>query len=504
MKKLLIVALALAIGIVLAVPAMAETDFKFEGNFYTWIYSLSNVTAIKADNDHNRTTNFMWMKAKFRFRAFVSKTLYFQGTFVGLDKPWGRNYQYPDQAAYLPITTGSPVYKMNQAVWREATINWVSPVGFFRVGQYRTDPDPIMGKLGVSPVSADRYYMASDRDVARIIYAGTFVPYHTLILLYEKVYETDLAVTNTFTRGPQTLVYPQPNWDYDHDYDVYYMRNDFRWKGGEIRVVTEWDRFQTYGGTGAAGYEIVGNKYIFMADVLQEFGPFSIWLNTRDYFGALDYLSFPTGTQLPGAFNAPDGRHFRMFSYAGTVDYKQGPIQAGVGYYHTPGQQRNDDDTLDKDADITTGLGTLDWFMPLYAAFGQYDGLLWNYTLDWSGFGIDATRKFVASNTMDPFLQGLNLFLAWFDYQVLENVWLHTSFGYMARDIQFANFSKYYGSEIDFGAAWTLVKGLSLEFHFGYFSPGDNIKDMYVFFHPGSDPDVAPHIHTDLMFWLRF
>lgn len=514
MKKLLIVALAVAFAVVLMKPAMAATDFQFKGNFYTWIYSLQNVGAMKADDDHNRTLNFMWLKAKLTFTAYVSKTLYFQGTFTGLDKKWGRNLKYYNETTYPALgTTSASAYKNNEALWREASVTLLtSPVGYFRVGQYRTDPDPIMGKLGTSPVGADRYFAQTDSDVVRFIWAYSFVPMHTFIFLYEKVYEIDSEAVRI--NRPAT-VFPDHNWDYDHDYNVYYTRNDFRWKGGEFRLVAEWDKFQTWGGSPAAGvapttqYEIRGNKYIFSGNLNQSFGPFTFWLYGQMVFGSLEYLLYPTGDESP-LLNGGEGRHYRIFQYAGTAEYKKGPIQTGVGYYFLPGQQRNDDETIDFDADITTGGGTGDWFMPLYAAFGEYDGLLWKYTMDWAGLGsipTSATTSMDLSKMIgsDGLAQGLRLYYAWFDYQLLENLWLHAAAGYMMRDIEIEDISKFYGSEIDFGVAWTPIKGMELQFHFGYFMPGDNLKDTYMYLYPTRvEPEYAAHIHGDIMFVVRY
>jgi len=470
MKKFLLIALTVALVVAFAAPSMAkESQFSFWGNFYMWGYSLSNAGGIKVDDDHNTTYNFMWMKAKLQFRAAVSKTLFFNGTFTGLDKMWGRNIRYYGGEYAVYETYSTPKYKNNEALWREAYITWISPVGYFKLGQYRTDPDPILGKLGTSPVSADRYWNQNDNDVARLIYAGTFVKWHRLILLYEKVYELDSQLAGTV----------DGSWDYDHDYDVYYMRNDFMWKGGEFRLVTEWDRYGYL--VSGLGYEINGNKYILVGDVLQEFGPFTLWLNARYVFGSLEYPNYPSGDEAA----ARPGRHMRQLSYAGTVEYKQGPIQAGVGYYFLPGQERNDDETIDADADITAARDAGEWFMPLYAAFGEYDGLLYNYNPD-SGLK-----------------EGLRLFMAWFDYQLTEAIWLHLGAGYMLRDIEIADISRYYGTEFDFGVAIALAQGLGLEFHFGYFAPGDNIKDAYIYMY-GGDPEIGPHIHADIMMVLKY
>ena len=86
----------------------------------------------------------------------------------------------------------------------------------------------------------------------------------------------------------------------------------------------------------------------------------------------------------------------------------------------------------------------------------------------------------------------------WFDYNVIESVWLHFAFGHMTRQYTPDGVDKHYGTEYDLAAAFALAKGLSFTVRFGYFVPGQNIEDL----NPGSD--TGPHVHLDAEFKLEF
>lgn len=505
MKKYVLSALVAVLVIAFASTAMAarESKFEWQGNYSVYGYHLSNVGAIKHHvSENNNTDNFMYMKAKLKFRAYVSKTLWFTASLKGLDKVWGRNQHQdhnhtatstsvptptatddpngpnPDVVDYDEITEGTttPTITVNdsnkdEVEWVEAFITWISPVGYFKIGRYRTDPDPVGGKLGISPVGADRYFGQTDRRVDRIIWAGNFIiKSWTTILFYEKVSENDYDLDE----------------DVDHDYDLYYMRQDIRWKSGLFRFITEWDRY----GVSAGAYEVNGNKYVVSGDIMQQFGPILIGAYLRHDFGSLEYPMYPDAST-----EFQEGQHINGWAYYASVEYKQGPFWFGGAYYHVAGQKRDDDDRIKSnpaigyktyDDDISTCYSYGEHFNALFAAFGEYDGLVYAY-----------------DPATEADKQGLNMAYLWFDYNVIEGIWLHFAFGYLARDQVYDDVGKHYGTEYDLAVAFALAKGLDFTLRFGYFVPGNNIKDMYK--RSGGDEDlVGAHVHAEGEFTLSF
>ena len=330
MKKVFVFILAtvLVLGFASITMAARESTFKFQGNYSVTGMHLSNVGAIKKDNENNSTENFILMKAKLKFRAYVSKTLWFTGTVKGLDKKWGRN-QYMDHTHAVGTDNnmdgditgdedkGMDVSGSNkdEVEWTEAYISWVSPLCFIRVGRYQTDADPKIGKLGLSPVGAARLIETPDVRVDRIILARPVIkPFWSIIFLYEKILENDSIIG-----------------DYDHDYDFYYVRNEFKWKDGLFRLTTSMERFGINTSTGGALWEINGSRYLIYGEALHQFGPVTVGGSIRRQIGNLEFKWWPSGVELI------DGMTYNGWSYWATAEYKQGPFWFGGSYYLVAG-----------------------------------------------------------------------------------------------------------------------------------------------------------------------
>ncbi|MBW2142712.1 MAG: hypothetical protein JRG97_16955, partial [Deltaproteobacteria bacterium] len=135
-------------------------------------------------------------------------------------------------------------------------------------------------------------------------------------------------------------------------------------------------------------------------------------------------------------------------------------LVAGFLYTHKDGQ--------DDSADVTTHNATGSYFQPLYAMFGQYDGLMHN----WLFSGVDAD-----ANGVDD-ASGIDFIYFWADYQLMEKLLLHVAWGYALAAETAATVDSALGHEIDFGAFYTLGKGLTLGLQIGYFMPLDGWEDL--------------------------
>ena len=436
MKKILLFSLAAALVVALTMPAAAKTELKVSGEAFWRGFSLTNVGAV-ADSSDAVPTAFMEMAMAINMKFQVNPALAFGTRIEALQKKWGRE----EVDAQAPAA-------MNNARLTEAKVEIAFPWGWWRVGRYQATTGYIWG-TGRSKVGAPRAWDETDiwdpngqRD--RIIFGrgaafGQPGPW-TITLLYEKINEGD----------------SDPLWlgGADSDLDLYWMNNTYKWKGGGVTLITQLVR--NYYTSDLATWEFNDNRYKIEVNAGQKFGPMTIAGNVTYFFGTRKMLVLGTDTEI-------SSQSHKAMEYCFVVEYKKGPVLTGFGYYHSDGQDTSNDIT----AAITSGRG----FRPLYAAFGNYDGLLFN-------------------------TGNLNLITAFIDYNLTSKLILHVAGGYITADEVAAGNSKKLGMEVDGGLAYEIVKGLTLGLHVGYFMPQDGWEDMF--------GNKGNHTHVDGELRLKF
>jgi hypothetical protein len=160
-------------------------------------------------------------------------------------------------------------------------------------------------------------------------------------------------------------------------------------------------------------------------------------------------------------------------------EWIDGPYKFGGMFALTNGQDPNNATKNTKGG----GFGAA--FRPLYAAFGEYDGLL-------NGDGGLSLAS--GGGTIWSSSRGLQLYYGFADYKIMEKLWLHAALGFLRWDDNTVD--KSIGTEFDLGANYTITKGLDLGLHFGYFIPGAWFDT--------NRPNKGNHIHVDAQLAMKF
>lgn len=451
MKKALIFVLVALVAVAfIAAPAFAAkkkaaTTVKLGGSYEVTGYYLSNPGA-SANAGDAVPDAFLDMIFYLTIDFTVAKNVGIKTQFRGLDKIWGANY-----------TNDGDGRNDVQQTW--ARIWWVSPIGYWLIGHYQSSTGTLVGMgIGQSKVGADRFWHDSESTKDRVILIKSFGNVGTMIL-FQKIYEQDAF-------GGVT----------DADYDFWDFMISYKWKTGFIELTDYYfpNRITESGDTRTTTHKpgVV---------VSQRFGPLFVGGEIRYVTGITTYDHDTIDSR-----SGEDTRRRESLAWEFHIEYADGPIRAGFMWGHLGG----DPDSAD---DLDTGSESVgDSFKALYAAFGEYDGILYKYS--------SATANL-----------GLNVYMLWVEFNAMENLWLQAAVGWMAfSHSPMDGVSRNIGYEIDFGLAYELARNFVLQIHVGAFMPQAYFSDREV--DSGSERSIlaesisgyGTHYHADMKLILEF
>jgi len=428
MKKILFFALAAMLVVAFTMPAAAKTSLSVSGVAKSRGFYLSNPGA--GNEDATATDAFLDMFYALHFVFSPGGPANFKATFEGLQKKWGGAYSPAEPHSYdTDWDMGTDASLRNDARWTEALITYYKqPIGYFQIGRSVDKIGSIGGGLGMSKVNANRTH--DDKYYCDRFYWQNTWGKFTSKFFYEKTMEID-----------------SPGGTVDDDYDIFWFKEHYDWKGGGV-----WFNFTFYNEQwkGPVYVQYKEKEYKVQFAAYQAFGPLTLGGYVTHYFG--------TQEGIPGmGWTDKDIKNYEWYF---TAEYKAGPLLAGFLYTHKDGQ--------DTSNDVTTHSATGSYFQPLYAMFGQYDGLMY----DWLFSGVDNDGDGVDDAS------GIDFIYFWVDYQLMEKLIVHAAYGYALADETASYVDSALGHEIDFGLAYKLAKTLTLGLQFGYFMPLDGLEDL--------------------------
>ena len=447
MKKLVLFCLAAMLVIAFTLPAAAKTTMTSAGNIFFGGYYLSNPMA-SAVSSVRKASSYYLMDLQISFKFQINPQLYTNVQFAGVDKVWGTNVfsRYNSGAAVAHthtdgagLATTSSSFGINALEIEAANIVYLVYKGYVFVGLGKDGDTGAVGPLLRSKVGANRNWSSGEGTWYRIMTSQTFGPWSFLGFI-QKLNESDMGTALN-----------------DNDMDGYYISGNYGWKTGKA-YLSYW----------LGDYALFGfNNHSITGTIYQKLGDFTVGARTN----------WARNTFASGAPNK-SGYYWWVTGEYATGPYKVGAMIA-INDGVTPGS------TTDM---ISGGPGTD--FRGLYAAFGEYDGLMYDSTAysgtsDYKTFGDGGA--------------GLQLYYGFAEYKLMEKMWVMAALGFLRWDelpgaAAGKTTSRNYGSEIDLGMNYTIIKGLDLGVHFGYFIPG-------TFFAAGAKGN---HIHLDWELKMKF
>ncbi len=215
----------------------------------------------------------------------------------------------------------------------------------------------------------------------------------------------------------------QSSVEQDGDYDQFGVEPTFKFANGAAGVAVLFDRDHT------GGLKI--DTYTINPALRLMFGAFQVNAELAWLTGKEDV----TDTDLEGMGFYLDG------------SWTYGPGQVGAFYVYTQG----DDDATDNKVKglITTGGD----FCPLLLLYDECITNVGDGANHWT-FGL------------------------WWNHNITESLMLNAAYGYVKMNEVPTGFDDNHGSEFDFGLSYQIMPNLTYSAIFGYFMPGDYIKDM--------------------------
>ncbi len=234
----------------------------------------------------------------------------------------------------------------------------------------------------------------------------------------------DYASDNLNVRGwyGKVAEIDQSSVEQDGDYDQFGVEPTFKFANGAAGVAVIYDRDHT------GGFKF--DSYTINPALRLMFGAFQVNAEMAWLTGKEDV----TDVDLEGMGFYLDG------------SWTYGPGQIGAYYIYTQG----DDDATDNKAKglVTTGGD----FLPLFLIYDQSVAGLCDASNHWT-FGL------------------------WWNHNITEDLMLKAAYGYVKINEVPNGFDDNYGSEFDFGLSYKIMANLTYSAIFGYFMPGDFIKD---------------------------
>lgn len=450
MKKILLLSLAAMLVLAFTLPAAAKTTFTASGDMMVGGFYLTNPmatsTAATAVTDAR-----MIMDGHLKFKLQPKPNLYFELGLGFMDKDWGvggTGYARYDDSGFTQGTGAGWTDMFNTVEVEQASIVWLVYKGYAYFGRGKDARTGSFGALQKSKVGANLNVDSGDGLYDRIMVNQAFGPWN-FFFLYQKIGDADAGIAVV-----------------DGDWDLYGFEPKYTWKTGFVHAALYYGRdYWTWprGMSDDNGYTLTGKIY-------QKFG--DIHFGVRFKYG--------WGTASGGIPGAADIKTAGWNAMA-LAEYIKGPYKIGVQGIIFNGQ---DPLVAVTTKDQTVGNIGQD-YRGLYAAFGPRDGLLYPGNEFLNGTTI-------VGQTVNNF--GLQVFLGFAEYKMMDNLWLRAALGFMRWDDTPAGTPTNFGTEFDLGANYTIMKGLDLGVHFGYFIPGD----WFV------APAKGNHLHLDWELTMKF
>lgn len=455
MKKILLICLAAMLVLAFTLPAAAKTTLTASGSFVNTGFYLSNAMAAQTGGAAESQA-FQEMRANVFFKLQTAPNLWFTFGLNLMDRNWGYrdntgyNRYWDDSRDQNDITAPQLVVGDDNTMgWNDyanlvevthANLTYLVYKGYVYWGRGQSGKGA-RGAMQTSKVGASRDWKASDSYYDTISVNQTFGAWN-LSASTAKIAEGD---------GPVAM---STDMDYDsHSLGVKYSQK-WGYVSGSFNYTRDHHNWTTpYWHPNNDIYNFDGVVYFKMGKAIH------LSVEGSYKYGKLTDSGFALDMDVRG------------WDFMAQGEYIQGPYKFGVMFAITNGQ------------DPTTQAGTAapkktvgsdpgDEFKPLYAAFGQYDGLLYTAGNTMNTSQWQATKE----NSLHA---GLQFFYGFADYKMMDKLWLHAALGFMRFDeiptiagVSIGNADKNFGTEFDLGANYTIQKGLDLGVHFGYFIPG--------------------------------
>ena len=459
----MLICLTAMLVLAFTLPAAAKTTLTVSGSFINTGFYLTNpASAVTADEAVSAA--FLEMRANVMFKLQAGSNLWFKFGLNLMDRDWGYadntgfNRYWDDQRQQ---NSGTPLVVSNNnmgfndfANFSEVThanMTYLVHKGYIWLGRGQSGPSAL-GAMQTSKVGANRDWKADDDYYDAIAVNQTFGPWN-LKASIAKVAEND---------GPQGTA--------DQDYDSYTLGAKYTQKWGYVsggfnytRDRATWIKPYWHSDT---------DKYTPSAVVYLKLGK-AMHLSAEG--------SYKFGSITNGLYGNAD-MDIKGWDFALQGEYIDGRFKAGAMFAITNGQDPTKNTTSATPVK-TVGTRPGDSFHPLYAAFGQYDGLLYSPT---------SRTGSLWNSTRTNFLhKGLQFYYGFADYRMMEKLWVHAALGFMRWDEDPRD--KDFGTEFDLGANYTIKKGLGLGVHFGYFIPGSWFT-----------APIGNHLHLDAELTMKF
>lgn len=421
MKKLFIIALALALMVAFTVPAMAKTKVSFSGDYRVqWRY-WNNYT-LADDSDDEDKLSYIRHRWRMNFKLMPTDRLDMNMRFTYKDHVWGTGSR-----SYYNPSANQPMYSDAAYVELDRLYMGINTgMGRFELGKQPTGASGLvsMGWSGSSfaPSEIGDALTVSNGTMDWILPMGSMWFY----LSWEKKAEMEGfdGVQDGDNDGFTAIV------------------------GGKLGSMGQWSllghylRNATLAANGFASFGLPAGyydkqTYFFLQPALMlNFGAFTIASELGYLTGTIESMDTDIAEDI-------DITGLRFF-IAATFNYGAGTV--GLQYSYTSG---DDPDTDEYEAYTGTGAD----FIPMFVAYDAF-----------GYFADSANHHFVG---------------AWVDHSVSEDLMLHAAFGWfkvieVPDEVDDAG-----GIEFDFGVSYNVMSNLNNTLMFGYFMPGDYFKGGY-------------------------
>ena len=437
MKKLSVIALAVAACMLFAIPAMA-VDVDFSGSYRVRGFYEDNTDL---NDDTGSTDAAMDMRLRIEPVIKIHDRLKLTMRFDAHDnRVWGNSGTIKNYGPGQDPTTGD--FDLDR-VFMDADFDMFA----LRIGRM------VAGTCGIQYCDSD-----GERDRIKVILKN-IDPFY-LDYTYEKVVEGD------YYRGES-----------DADSDGHWLHGFYS------------DEVMTYGLM--FGYALDKRDNGFSQEFRDVFNipagetyQRKFWLFDPYFKGNFGPINVEAEAQwyTGDAFDTEgNGTDYNAWRYILDVSFNFGPGNVGIGYAHADGQDADDEDwTIPGN-----GLGGTDWEPLLILTHSSANsGLGGQYTIAGGDYTVGNLNSGSASNAIKAF--GYDIVYLYGNYAATETVTLNAILGFAWADetntpwteaLGLTNVDDEYGWEFDIGAKWQVMDNLAYDAKFGYFKAGDLYGD---------------------------
>ncbi len=419
MKKLSVVALALAAAMLFAVPAMA-VDMDLSGHYRVRGFYNDNTDL---NDDEGASDAALDMRLRLEPVIKVHDNLKLTMRFDGHDnRAWGDNSGIDSGTS----TTGAPTSEDIglERVYLDATFDMIG----IRVGRMSA------GTCGLKFCDSD-----TEQDRIKVILRN-IDPFY-LDYTYAKAIEDDYnSGTSTDTA--------------DEDFDAHWLHGFF-----SDETMTTGLLFGYYNNRTGSDADLYNSTfYLFDPYFKGTFGPFAIEAEAQWWTG--DWREYDSAAGL-------DDVDYDAMRYIVDGAFNFGPGSVGLGYAHADGQDEDDEDwTVPGD-----GLGGNDWepLLILTSATG-------NSGLGGTRGGITLTNFNSDNSNLTTDQLGFDIFYVYGSFVPMEKLTLTAIVGMASAAETPDGYDDEIGTEFDLGAKYQLMDNLNYDVKFGFLSAGDLYK----------------------------